>query len=424
MGNNSVFNATVCIIGILILMIHVTNLMIKKDKRKDENVLLNFFAFTIIHFATYLAFTIIKIYYTSNAYILAFYTLFYMMNNAEALLLFRYAREYMDWSPRKKKVLSIVNLSLFIAFILLDVINLFTGIFFTAENGVYLRSNTMILSQGYQFVLFAIVFIVAIKNKRLNLREKIAFSLYCILPLVAILLQNIFKGYAIAYASIIVSIEVLFFFVNVQKNIDLAQEEENNKEARIKLMLSQIKPHFVYNSLSAISTLITIDPIKAQTALDEFTEYLRTNLSSLTEVRCIPFEDELKHIQTYISLEKLRFNDRINVTYDIQTTDFETPPLCIQPIVENAIKHGILKKIEGGNLTIKTWETENSYVVEISDDGVGFAMSDVDFDENRHFGLKNIQYRLTKTCGAGFDVKSEIGVGTTVTVTFHKGGVR
>ncbi|MBQ6979199.1 MAG: histidine kinase [Clostridia bacterium] len=420
MTKNVIFNATVCLIGIMILMIHVLNIIFKRGKRNDEKVLLTFFVFTIIHFSTYLAFTIIKTHYTSDAFITAFYTTFYIMNNIEALLLFRYVREYVCWEQKKRRVLSLFNLCIFTLFVILDVINIFTGIFFTAKGGAYVRSNTMILSQGYQFVIFLIVFIVIIADKKLNAREKTAFGLYCFLPLVAIILQNIFKGYAIAYVSIIIAIEMLFLFLSVQRNIALAQEEEKNKDAQIKLMLSQIKPHFVYNSLSSISTLISINPEKAQATLDAFTEYLRTNLSSLTEVRCISFEDELKHIKTYVSLEKMRFSDRINVSYDIQTTDFFVPPLTIQPIVENAIKHGILSKLEGGKLTFKTYETEKNYVVEVADDGIGFDINAVDFKENKHYGLKNIEYRLSKMCDAVLTVKSEINVGTTVTVAFKK----
>ena len=420
MTNNAIFNATVCIIGILILLIHVVNIMVKREKRKDEKALLNFFVFTIIHFAAYLTFTIIKTHYTSNAYITAFYTTFYIMNNLEVFLLFRYAREYITWEEKKKRALSILNLSVFAVFFLLDIINVFTGIFFTAAGGEYVRSKTMILSQGYQFVIFMTIFICAATDKKLNFREKSAFAIYCLLPLVAIVLQNVFKGYAIAYASIILAVEVLFTFLNIEKNIKLVREEEKNKDAQIKLMLSQIKPHFVYNSLSSISTLIPINPEKAQKALDDFTEYLRTNLSSLTEVRCISFDDELKHIETYVVLEKMRFGDKIKVIYDIGATDFYVPPLSIQPIVENAIKHGILNKLEGGTLKIKTYESAESFVVEITDDGVGFNMADVNFENNKHFGLKNIEYRLSKMCNANITVDSEIGKGTTVTVTFKK----
>ena len=184
--------------------------------------------------------------------------------------------------------------------------------------------------------------------------------------------------------------------------------------------MSQIQPHFVYNSLSSISTLIPIDPKKAQEALDNFTEYLRHNISSLTETKLIPFDNELKHVETYISLEKIRFNDRINVTYDIKAKDFYVPPLSIQPIVENAIKHGILKKIEGGNLIIKTYETEKSYVVEVIDDGVGFDISSIDFDSNKHFGINNIKQRLKSMCNGTLEITSEPNKGAKSVISFYK----
>lgn len=292
--------------------------------------------------------------------------------------------------------------------------------FFTASDGEYLRSKMMILSQGYQFIMLVVIFFVAFLNKKLVIREKIAFGCYCFIPLIAIILQNFFKGYAIAYASIIVAIEILFFFVNVSKNVQLAQEKEKNKDAQIRIMMSQIQPHFIYNSLSSISTLITIDPKKAQASLDDFTEYLRHNLSSLTETNLIPFEDELKHIQTYVSLEKVRFSDRINVIYDIKVRDFNVPPLSVQPLVENAIKHGILKKVEGGTVTLKTYENDKAHVVEIIDDGVGFEMSKVDFDSNKHFGIDNIRHRLETMCKGTLDINSEVGKGAKVVITFYK----
>jgi LytS/YehU family sensor histidine kinase len=184
-------------------------------------------------------------------------------------------------------------------------------------------------------------------------------------------------------------------------------------------MLSQIQPHFIYNSLSSISTLIEIEPLKAQKALDDFTEYLRMNLSSLTNDTLIPFEYELKHIKTYIELEKIRFNDRINVIFDIKVKDFNVSPLTIQPIVENAIKHGILKKIEGGTVIIKTSEDINNYYIEVIDDGVGFDINEVNFYDN-HYGLNNLKYRINNTNGK-IDIKSELNKGTDVLVTLMKG---
>ncbi len=420
MPGNLIFNATVCIMGIAILSIHAFNSLFKKEKRKDEKRLILFLVFTIFHFATYLVFTFVRVKYTSDNFIISFYTLFYIFNNIEMFLLFLYMLSYLVLKEKVKKVLSIVNISLFSAFVLLDIVNVFTGMFFTAESGEYIRSKTMIISQGYQFVILVIVFITSAVNKKLLLREQIAFTLYCLLPFVAILLQNVFKGYAIAYASIIIAIEILFFFINVSKNITIAHQEEANKEAQIKVMMSQIQPHFIYNSLSSISTLIPIDPDKAQKALDDFTEYLRHNLSSLSETKLIPFESEFRHIETFIALEKIRFNDRINTYFDIKAKDFFVPPLSLQPIVENAIKHGILNRIEGGTLTIRTFETDDAYVVRIIDDGVGFDINSVDFESNTHIGINNIKSRLNSMCNAEIKLESEPGQGTEVRVTFYK----
>lgn len=418
--NSSIFNATICIIGIMILAIHVVTILIKKGKKKYEKRLLDFLVVTIIHFSLYLIFTVLKFSHSSNGLTIAFYTIFYIFNNLEVFLLFRYVQSYVSLSEKTNKIVFLTNILLLCVFVVLDLVNIFTGMFFTAENGVYTRSGAMIISQGYQFIVFALIFFLMLFNKKLNVREKIALALYCFLPLVAIILQNFFAGYAIAYAAVIVAVEILFAFLNVEKNLEITQQEEKIKEAQTKIMLSQIKPHFVYNSLSSISTLIELDPKKAQSALDDFTEYLRRNLASLTETRLIPFEDELKHIKTYISLEKMRFGNKINVMYDIQTTDFSVPPLSVQPVVENAIKHGILRKIDGGTLIIKTRKKNFSYVVEIIDDGVGFFPGNVQDDENRHFGLNNIKYRIEKICNGHILVDSEPKKGTHVTITFYK----
>lgn len=420
LSGKSMFNATICILGIVIFLIHIVNFLIKKERRKDENALLIFFLFTVVHFATYLTFTFIKESYTSNSFIMAFYTSFYVMNNIEAALLFYYFLCFANVSDKLRKISMIVDISLLSIFVALDIINIFTHMFFSAVDGVYTRSTFMIISQGYQFVMFASIFVLTIINKELVLREKIAFFLYCLLPLIAIVLQNTFPGYAIAYMSIIVTTEILVLFLDVEKNIKIREEERKIKEAYIKIMVSQIRPHFVYNTLSSISTLIPLDPKKAQKALDEFTEYLRMNFSTLTDNRLVAFEDELKHIETYISLEKMRFNDRLKVVYDIKETNFNVPPLSIQPLVENAIKHGILQKLEGGTLTIKSYDSDEAYVVEVIDDGVGFDMKSVDFTNNEHIGLNNIEHRLQTMCKGKMEIESQVDKGTKVVVKFFK----
>ena len=424
MEGNVIFNATVTLIGFLILSVHIVNVLVKKNRRRDDNALLSFFIFTALHFAAYFTFVLIKNLgqVKNDGFIMGFYTGFYIANNLEIFLLFLYMMAYVDVGPRLRKPLYVLGYALCGVFIALDVVNVFTRMFFTAVGGEYQRTDFMILSQIGQFLLFFVVFLVTMTNKKLNVREKVAFGMYCFLPLVAIFLQNRFKGYAIAYLSIILATEILFLFLSVEKNLRLAKEEQKSKEAQIKVMLSQIQPHFIYNSLSSISTLIPIDPEKAQSAIDDFAEYLRLNLSSLTQDSLIPFEDELRHIETFVALEVIRFPERVNMVYDLRVRDFYVPPLSLQPLVENAVKHGILKKIEGGTVTLRTYETETHYVVEVLDDGVGFNIDEVDFSTNEHVGLNNINYRIASMADGTLAIKNRPSGGVEAIVRFPKTG--
>lgn len=421
MSPKAIFNATICILGVLILSLHIVNVLLKKNRRKDENALLSFFIFTALHFAIYFTFVMIREFYTSDSFIIAFYTVFYIFNNCEVLLFYFYLSRYLNIEDMKvKKVVNIVNYVLFGIFIITDIVNIFTHIYFTSEGGVYTRTRFMIISQGYQFVALALSFFLVMFTKTLNRRERIAFSLYCFLPAVSIAVQNALPGYAIAYLALFVAVEILFLFLNMEKNIRIEEDEKKLKDANVKLMMSQIQPHFIYNTLSSISTLITIDPKKAQMALDDFSDYLRVNFSSLTETRLIPFSNELEHIKTYVELERLRFNKRLNVVYDIETLNFMVPPLSIQPIVENAIKHGIIMKVDGGTVTIRTHEEETAFTVEVIDDGLGFDMDDVDFKNNEHIGLNNVKHRISSMCKGSIRFESEKNKGTKVTISFYK----
>lgn len=420
MDSKTVFNAAVTLIGPLILLAHIANISIKRKRRKDENALLVFLTFTAVHFACYFAFCFLKTYYPSDGLIMGFYTGFYIANNIQAFLLILYLLHYVEIPKKLSKSLWIGSVILLIVFIGLDFINIFAHMFFYPKDGVYVRAGAIILSQGYQFVAFLAVFLVALLNKKLKPREKAAFSIYCLLPLAAIVIQNLMPGYAIAYLSIIVAIEILFVFINVEKNMQLALEEEKLKDVQVRMMLSQIQPHFVYNALSSISTLIPIEPEKAQKALDDFTEYLRANLSSLTEHRLISFEDELKHIEAFLSLEEIRFGDRVKVAYDLKANGFFLPPLTIQPLVENAVRHGILQKVEGGTVRLSTYELDDAYVVEVIDDGIGFDANALDLSSNKHIGINNIRYRLSEMNKGWLVIESEFGKGTRAVVNIFK----
>ena len=152
-------------------------------------------------------------------------------------------------------------------------------------------------------------------------------------------------------------------------------------------------------------------------ALGDFASYLRANTDALTSTKLIPFPQELRHIQSYLKLEKLRMGSRLNIVYDIQEEDFLLPPLTVQPLVENAVKHGIFYAKGGGTVRIATCRQGDAVVITVSDDGVGFDIEQKDDTQARDYvGIQNVQTRLQKLLRAKMHIDSEKDKGTTVTI--------
>lgn len=224
------------------------------------------------------------------------------------------------------------------------------------------------------------------------------------------------------YALNILRISVVILLRKIRQNQELEREL---RRSRAELMASQIKPHFIYNTLSSIRTLISLDPQMAKKMVYDFTTYLRSNLDNVGDRDMIPFSDELRHIQAYLNIEKVRFEERLNIVADVRTRGFQVPPLSIQPLVENAVKHGICKRAAGGTVTIRTYEEKDAYVVQIEDDGGGFDVSTLrrhekEPDADRHLGLENIRFRIQEIADGTLYVESVLDKGTKVTVAFPK----
>ena len=183
-------------------------------------------------------------------------------------------------------------------------------------------------------------------------------------------------------------------------------------------MLSQIKPHFLFNTLNIIRSLITRDPHTAVDAIDHFADYLRENMTSLDHVRCVSFTEELHHVENYLYIEKLRFQDHLSVEYDINTVDFLLPPLSLQILVENAVKHGVSPKEESGYVRIRTTEDSDFFMVVCEDNGVGFdTEKKVTMD---HVGLRNTRMRLKTMCNGELVINSTPDVGTKAVILIPK----
>ncbi len=194
--------------------------------------------------------------------------------------------------------------------------------------------------------------------------------------------------------------------------------EKELVESKITLMLSQIRPHFLYNSITAIQMLCVEDPKRAQKALGDFAKYLRGNMDSLSSRDLIPFEKELDHTEHYVELELLRQGEYLTVEYEIEERDFLIPALTLQPIVENAIKHGLTPKENGGKVVIETKRLERDVIITVVDDGVGFdpSVQKGDNSTRSHIGMENVRGRIERMAGGRLEVESQIGVGTKVTI--------
>jgi LytS/YehU family sensor histidine kinase len=184
-------------------------------------------------------------------------------------------------------------------------------------------------------------------------------------------------------------------------------------------MMSQIRPHFIYNTLGSIEQLCELDPHKAGELVHNFAKYLRGNFGELDNPKPILMSKEMEHVHYYINIENVRFPD-MTFSFEMNSSDFHIPALTIQPIVENAIKHGLMKLSNGGTIKVVCYETEESYCVTVEDDGVGFDTS-VLLDERKHVGIRNIRGRLKAMVNGTLEIESTVGVGTKVLINIPKG---
>ncbi len=189
-------------------------------------------------------------------------------------------------------------------------------------------------------------------------------------------------------------------------------------ESRISTMMSQIRPHFIYNTLGSIEQLCIIDPPKAGELVHKFAKYLRGNFGELDNPKPILMSQEMEHVRHYISIENVRFPD-MTFSFEMNSDDFHIPALTIQPIVENAIKHGLMKLSKGGTIRVVSYETESHYCVSVEDDGVGFD-TDVLLDERKHVGIRNIRGRLKAMVNGTLEIESRVDIGTTVLIKIPK----
>ena len=203
---------------------------------------------------------------------------------------------------------------------------------------------------------------------------------------------------------------------------ELQKTRDQLAQTRVKNASSQMQPHFLYNALSSIREIVLEDPEYASDLIYDFTTHLRACVRSMSSDALIPFTQELENIRAYVNIEKMRFGDRLSIEFNCPETDFNIIPLSIQPLVENAIRHGVFDRgAAGGKVRVSTARGDGCVFVYVEDDGVGFdyhkTMQEVEDGTRDSNGLANLIFRFATLMKAEVSVDSRIGSGTKVTVT-------
>lgn len=325
--------------------------------------------------------------------------------------------EHPEEKNRLKRVKLVYGICVF--GMLMVVISQFTHLYYDIDaQNLYHRNPMYWISLVIPAVAMIVDLTLLIQYRR-NISNEILVSLisYVVLPLLSLIALLFYYGISLSNIAICISMILMFVSAMVEQNRELARKQEEAAELKISLMLSQIKPHFIYNALTAIQRLCVKDPKMAQETVEKFAVYLRGNLSSLDRKTPIPFEKELEHIRCYLSIEGKHFGERVKAEYDIQEENFLIPALTLQPVVENAVKHGLCKKEKGGTVRIHTERKQDNIYITITDDGVGFDPQKVATDGKSHAGINNVRNRLQSMCEGTLEIHSTPGKGTVAMIT-------
>jgi len=247
----------------------------------------------------------------------------------------------------------------------------------------------------------------------MNKRQRLAFAIYLALPLCGMLLQMASYGLLMIVITTSLALMIMFIFMLMdQVNHSIRQQHENAAQ-QASIAVLQMRPHFIYNTLMSIYYLCKQDAEEAQQVILDFSSYLRKNFTAVAKEETIPFPDEVEHTRAYLAVEQARFRDRLLVEFDTQFTGFRIPPLTLQPIVENAVKHGLDPELEPLSISVRSRQQDGFAEIVVTDSGPGFQPVD---DNEPHIALANIRERLKLMCGGELTISSRDGGGTAVTI--------
>ena len=304
---------------------------------------------------------------------------------------------------------------------------LLTSLFITGVFSSLLPDGQYDRGRWYPLVLLPIIALMLLNlagtiRRRKLLSRKTYFSfLIAIVPITVSLLVQLFVDvFPLVDISIVLSALSMYgLILSDQIEQDLRHQQEISQQQleianqRANVMVLQMRPHFIYNTMTSIYCLCKQDPEKARQVTLDFTNYLRRNFSAVASAAPIPFSSELEHTSAYLAVEQAQYEDSLFVDYDTPHIQFRVPPLTLQPIVENAVKHGRDPYAGAFHISIRTRKTDSGSEIVVEDDGRGLGSAE---NSEPHIALSNIRQRLKIMCGGTLEIESCEAGGTRVRV--------
>ena len=255
------------------------------------------------------------------------------------------------------------------------------------------------------------------RRKKLSRKIFVALLIY-LLPMTAAVIIHMFISVELFVIFGMALLVIIMFGLILSDNMEqYAKQQQKIAHQSASVMVLQMRPHFIYNTMMTIYYLCKQDADKAQQVTLNFTDYLRKNFTAIASENTVPFADELKHTQAYLAVEQAQHEDNMFVEFDTPHTQFRVPPLTLQPLVENAVKHGMDPDGDPLHIRVKTRQTSSGSEIVVENSGPDFNSAE---NNEPHIALNNIRGRLELMCRGRLDITPRAGGGTVVTVYIPK----
>lgn len=315
---------------------------------------------------------------------------------------------------RQSGLFRVMALLWIVFFIMLNTTPFTSWFYYVTPDNQLLRGPMypLMLTVLVAMMLLNLVAVIRCRN-RLSKRCYIAFLVGLLPMVIAMFIHFFIFVFELLSIAIVISALSMFAIILSDQIVQYLHQQREIAHQRTNIMVLQMRPHFIYNTMMSIYYLCKQNPDLAQQVTLDFTTYLRKNFTAIASEDPIPFTAELEHTRAYLAVEQAQYDDMLVVDYDTPVTNFRLPPLTLQPIVENAVKHGMDPDGEPLRISIRTRHTDYGGEIVVTDNGRGFNPND---NSDPGIALNNIRQRLEMMCGGSLSITPGYCGGTVVTV--------